>query len=124
MTTIATTAASLLIRPEGLDKMWALKGSLEIPLGDVVSVATGSADLAPRGIRAPGTAVPGRYWAGTWRGKAGKEFWIVRDKTKAVVVELTGNDYTRVVVEVADQDAVVAAVRAAMAAARGSVPPA
>ena len=51
-----------------------------------------------RGIRAPGTGVPDVIAVGTRRGNFGKDFAAVHGKGPAVVVELEGADYERLVV--------------------------
>ena len=113
-TTIALNDDRLDISVEGWDKVWALKGGFDIPLAHVRAAEIAPAGIKPQGIRAPGTAVPGRYLAGTWRGRSGKEFWNVRDKANAIVIELTGEDYDRLILEVDDPAATVAAIQAAL----------
>ena len=56
----------------------------------------------------PGTHVPGLIIAGTYYRHGERVFWDVRDASKAVVVELDGHDYDRLVIEVEDPAAVVA----------------
>ena len=41
-----------------------------------------------RGIRAPGTYIPGRLACGTWRGSGGHDFVLVRSGRPAVVIDL------------------------------------
>src|SRR5262245_40472834 len=100
-----------------MEKVWALKGGLTIPLADVRAAGVASADLRPRGIRAPGTAVPGYFLAGTWRGKKVKEFWYVNRSAPALVLDLESNEYARVVVKVDDPATVAATIEQARAAA-------
>ena len=50
-----------------------------------------------RGIRAPGTGVPGAIAVGTRRGGFGKDFVVVHRKGPAVVVELEGEEFERLV---------------------------
>ncbi|MFJ9622555.1 hypothetical protein [Streptomyces sp. NPDC101181] len=100
---------------EGLDKFWALKSRLTIPLAHVRGATMDPGILGePKGIRAPGTHVPGVITAGTFHRDGEKVFWAVRDAQKAVVVELTGAErFTRLVVEVEDPRAAVALVEQA-----------
>ncbi|GAB2557147.1 hypothetical protein [Leucobacter ruminantium] len=41
-----------------------------------------------RGVRAPGTHVPGRLATGTWRNSAGRDFVLARSGRDAVVIDL------------------------------------
>ena len=69
-----------------------------------------------RGIRAPGTGVPNVIAVGTRRGKFGKDFAAVHGKGPAVVVELEGADYGRLVVTLDDAAARARAIAEAVAA--------
>jgi hypothetical protein len=61
---------------------------------------------AARGLRAPGLAVPARRKVGTWRGR-GRSLVSVRRGQAAVVVDLTGQRFARLVIGVDDAAAVV-----------------
>ncbi|WP_427870294.1 hypothetical protein [Leucobacter luti] len=41
-----------------------------------------------RGVRSPGTYVPGRLAAGTWRSLSGRDFVLARSGRRAVVIDL------------------------------------
>jgi hypothetical protein len=107
---------TLVVEVEGLDKLWALKSRLEIPL---VSVRGATADPGiikePKGVRAPGTHVPGVITAGTFHIDGERVFWDVHDAAKAVVIELRDERYARLVVQVANPRATVALVEHAIA---------
>ena len=71
----------------GLHKIWALKSRLEIP-ADHISAVLRAADERVRGIRLPGTQIPGLITAGTYYEADGKRvFWDVCDKEKAIAVD-------------------------------------
>ncbi|WAL66457.1 hypothetical protein ORV05_01130 [Amycolatopsis cynarae] len=101
----------LVVTIEGLDKLWALKSSLTIPLANVRG-ATADPGIAkePKGIRAPGAYLPGVITAGTFHLDGERVFWDVHDPAKAVVIELADERYARLVVEVEDPRAAVALV--------------
>jgi hypothetical protein len=105
----------LVVEIEGLDKLWALKSRLEIPL---VNVRGATADPGivkePKGVRAPGAHVPGVVTAGTFHIEGERVFWDVHDPTKAVVIELADERYARLVIQVADPDDTVAQVEHAI----------
>jgi hypothetical protein len=114
MATISVQGQDLVVEMNGLDKLWSLKSKLTIPLAHVRGATVDPGILGePKGIRAPGTHLPGVITAGTFHQDGEKVFWAVRDGQKAVVVELADEHYTRLVVEVDDPRAVVAMVEQA-----------
>ncbi|MFJ8795710.1 hypothetical protein [Streptomyces sp. NPDC102462] len=116
MALIRIDGDNLVVVIEGLDKLWSFKSSLTIPLANVRG-ATADPGIAadPKGIRAPGSHVPGVITAGTFHQEGEKVFWDVKDPSKAVVVELADERYTRLVLQVDDPRATVALVENALA---------
>ncbi|MFJ4618890.1 hypothetical protein [Streptomyces sp. NPDC088812] len=101
---------------QGLDKLWALKSRLEIPLAHVRG-ATHDPGIArePKGVRTGGTSLPGVITAGRFRRDGERLFWDVKNPDKAVVIELAdAEDYDRLVLEVDDPRAAVALVEGAV----------
>jgi hypothetical protein len=87
---------------EGLDKLWALRSRLEIPLRHIRG-----ARLDPEvargwwhGVRVMGTQVPGVITAGTFHQHGRRIFWDVHDPDRTVVVELADERYDELIVEV------------------------
>ncbi|MEV4199767.1 hypothetical protein [Micromonospora globbae] len=106
----------LIVEIEGLDKLWALRSRLEVPLLNVRGITADPGIVKePKGIRAPGTHLPGVITAGTFHIGGERVFWDVRDPAKAVVIELRDERYARVVVQVADPRATVTLVERAIA---------
>ena len=116
MARVTVDGESMNVEIEGLDKFWALKSHLVIPLGNVRG-ATADPGVAkdPKGIRAPGTSVPGFITAGTFYVDGERVFWDVHDPAKAVVVELADQRYVRLIVEVDDPAATVELIERAIA---------
>jgi hypothetical protein len=93
----------LIVEIEGLDKLWAFKSRLEIPLANVRgATADPGAARGPKGIRNAGAHFPGILTAGTFHIDGERVFWDVRDPAKAVVIQLNDERYTRLIIEVAD----------------------
>jgi hypothetical protein len=98
----------------GWDRVLTLRRGLEVPIERIASVRIAPELTRPYGVKTPGSAIPGRIYAGTWRWKGRKEFWNVRrDKTKWVAIDLTGDAYDRVVIEVGDPDSLIAEIERA-----------
>lgn len=114
MAQLSVVGDHLVVEVEGLDRLWALKSRLEIPLAHVRG-ATADPGIVreSKGIRLGGTHLPGVITAGTFRSGGEWIFWDVHDPAGAVVVELVDERYSRLVIEVADPRAAVALVETA-----------
>ncbi len=116
MTEIELTEDALIVHVLGWDRLWALKSRIRVPL-----VHVSSAEVDPeigrrewwKGIKAPGTALPGIIKAGTFYQGRERVFWDVRDPDKIVVIQLRNERYSRLIVEVEDPSATVAAIKQA-----------
>jgi hypothetical protein len=115
MARVTIDGGDLVVEIEGLDKLWSLKSRLAIPLANVRG-ATADPGMVkePKGLRAPGTHLPGVITAGTFHQDGERVFWDVRDGTRAVVIELDDERYARLVIEVADPGATVALIERAI----------
>ncbi|WP_328958699.1 hypothetical protein [Kitasatospora purpeofusca] len=116
MANVSIDGDNLIVEIEGLDKLWALKSRLVIPLTNVrgATVDPGISREA-KGFRAPGTHFPGVITAGTFYIHGERVFWDVHDPAKAVVIELADERYARLVIEAADPRATVALIEGATA---------
>jgi hypothetical protein len=111
VTRVTVEGDQLVVEIEGLDKLWAVKSRLSIPLVNVVgAVADPGVGDEHKGLRAPGTHLPGVIVAGTYYTHGERVFWDVHDPAKAVVITLTNQRYARLVVEVDDPAATVALI--------------
>ena len=99
MADLDVEGSDLVLRLRGLEKAEGVHGDIRVPLSAVRAVRSVD-DPWPelRGIRAPGTGIPGKVAVGTRRGGFGKDFAAVHGKGPAVVVELDGADFSRLVV--------------------------
>jgi hypothetical protein len=115
MTEVGIGDGKLNIEMKGWDKLWALKGRLEIPL-EHVKAAHADPEIAkhPKGIRTLGTHVPGILTAGTLRQEGNSVFWNVHNPQNVIVIELHDERYARLVIEVADPHVTVATLNNAL----------
>jgi hypothetical protein len=104
------------INVRGMDRLWALRSRLEIPLSHVsgAEAAQEAARSWWQGIRSGGTHVPGVITAGTFHQEGERVFWDVHDPEKAIVIRLRDERYARLVIEVEDPPATVAAIQEAI----------
>lgn len=115
MATMTVVGDKLVVNIEGLDKLWALKGSLTFPLSHVRG-ATHDPGLGwgVRGFKLSGARVPGVITAGRFRQNGEPVFWDVRDPSQAVVVRLTDERYAQLVIQVDDPRGTVEQIQAAV----------
>jgi hypothetical protein len=107
---------TLSIHVLGMDRLWALRSHLEIPLSHVLG-AEADPEVARRwwqGIRSGGTHVPGVITAGTFHQEGERVFWDVHDPERAIVIRLRDERYARLVIEVEDPPTTVAAIQEAI----------
>lgn len=104
--------SDLLVKMSEVEKFEAMHADVRVPLTMVRTVRVVD-DAWPelRGIRAPGTGIPGVIAVGTRRGSFGKDFAVVHGKEEAVVVELDGAAYSRIVVTTTDAGSVAAEIQ-------------
>ena len=114
--TVATVArlnvegGQLVLDLTGLEKLEGFHDDIRVPVSCVREVRwTGDPWSELRGMRAPGTGLPGVVMVGTRRGGGYKDFAAVHRKGPAVVVELEGAEFDRLVVT--EDDAAGAAPR-------------
>lgn len=88
---------------EGFDKALSLKNHLDIPLSHVKGARPDpEAAKGRQGIRAPGAYFPGLVTAGSFRKDGEWAFFDVHHAEKAIVIDLDGDHYKRLVLEVDD----------------------
>ncbi|CAH0416184.1 hypothetical protein KAR50_05580 [Periweissella fabaria] len=91
---------TLIVIPQGVNKLAALKDKLEFPLAQVVGASIDAGILhESKGLRAPGTALPG-YWAGTFHKDGEKTFFNVKSSSQPVVIQLKNAEFARLVLGV------------------------
>jgi hypothetical protein len=89
---------------EGLDKFWAFRSRLDIPLAHILAVKI-DPDAARgwwHGLRIMGSNIPGVLTAGTFYQQGGIVFYDVHDPERTIVLELEHQTYKRLIVEVED----------------------
>ncbi|MFJ6211751.1 hypothetical protein ACIQGZ_00135 [Streptomyces sp. NPDC092296] len=116
MAEIVIDGPRLTVRLSGWQKVEALHGDVTVPLTEVRAVSVLQDPLgAPRGLRVPGTDLPGVVKAGTWRSShAGRQFVLASRGERGVRVDLSGDgSFDVLLISVPDPEATVAALRTA-----------
>jgi hypothetical protein len=116
MVEITLHGSHLRLEVKGLDKLWSFTGSLEIPVAHIrgVRVDAEAASAWWKGIRAPGTSIPGVIRAGTFYQDGKRVFWDVHHPEKTIHIELHDEHFDALVVEVADPQAAIDKIQHAM----------
>jgi len=109
MVTLEVQNSNLLLHVQGADKLWAFKSKLEIPLRHITGVRADPSVAHGwwRGLKLPGTNVPGVITAGTFYQHGRRVFWDVHNPENTIVIELQDERYDELIVEVADPAAAV-----------------
>ena len=118
MAAVSVGAQALTVKFRGIHMFWTLKRRLDVPLNHVVDARMDPAFAASSpGWRLLGAELPGVVVAGRFISNGERAFWDLRNPTKAVVIELRGERYKRLVLEVDDPETVVEAIHRALPAA-------
>jgi len=112
--TVDNQTLSLEVR--GWDKLWAFKSRLEIPLANIRTV-TADPSIARelwKGLRAPGTHVPGVIVAGTFHKDGKRVFWDVHNPDNTIAIGLADDRYDQLIVEVQNPANAVSLIEGAL----------
>ena len=119
MARLDIAGAELVLRLSALERLGAfVAGDARVPL-----VAVRSARAVPdpwaelRGIRAPGTGLSKVIALGTRRFPGGKDFAAVYGRGPAVVVDLAGVEFARLIVSTEDAEGIASEIESAARAA-------
>jgi hypothetical protein len=116
MVELSVAEGKLTLHVMGADKLWALKSSLEIPLVHIAGVRA-DPEVASgwwHGIRMPGTNVPGVITAGTFYQDGKRVFWDVHHPERTIVIDLHDEQYSQLIIEVADPQEAVNLIQSAL----------
>ena len=109
MVELSVTDGKLVLHVRGIDQLWALKSTLEIPLQHIAGVRA-DPNIARgwwHGLKLIGSDIPGVLHAGTFYQQGEIIFWDVHHPDNTIVIDLRDERYGQLVVEVADPEAAV-----------------
>lgn len=106
----------LVMQVLGADRLWSLKSTLEIPIAHISAVRadTSIAHGWWKGIKFPGTQIPGVITAGTFYQHGKRIFWDVHNPDKTIVIALHDDRYDELIVEVPDPAQAIQLIRSAL----------
>ena len=114
---VTVEAGDLVVRISGWDAVWALSRGVRVSLRIVTDATVVPRGDLPRRVRfrQAGSYVPGMVRAGRFAGRGWREFWATRwpDRLLVVTCARPPAAFDRVVLDVADPDAVAATIHAA-----------
>ena len=104
MVIVSIEGTSAVFEVQGLDKLWALRSRLEIPLAHIEGVEADPSIARGwwHGLKLGGTSLPGVITAGTFYQHAELVFWDIHNPDRTIVVSLRDERYKKLIVEVAD----------------------
>ncbi len=99
----------LTLKLERGEKAWALKKSITVNASDIINVEWVASTVNTwrlNGLRAPGTSLPGIFYAGSFYRKSGWEFWYLKVKKPGHIIITTSLKKYRVLrVSVSESEA-------------------
>lgn len=116
MVEITVKQDNLIVEVKGLHSFFALKKKMVFPLTHVRGITADAGIYQSellKGIRSPGTQIPGLK-AGTYYSDGQKSFWDVHRSQNVVVIELSDEEYDRLIVEVKDVQATTELVESSL----------
>jgi len=111
MADLVTDADSVTVTLSAAERVEALHRDVSVPRSAIVAVRAVPDGMAEvHGLRVPGTGLPGVIMVGTWRSSRGTTFAVCHGRRPAVVIDLTGQAFDRLVVTVDDPQQAVASL--------------
>lgn len=101
MVTIEFNNDDVVFNVKGFHKIWALKSSIKVKRANILFAHT-YVDLFGywKGLRMPGTSIPGVITAGTFILSGDNYFWDVCNTKRSIMVTLKDENYKMLIVEV------------------------
>jgi hypothetical protein len=96
---------AVIVRPRRLNRIWAMKSEVRVPLSQVVDVRADvpRASLPREPFRTLGTYFPGLIQEGRYRGRGSRSFWLVGRAPTVTVIDCRGGRFDRIVLQLGEQ---------------------
>ena len=97
----------VIISITGWDRVFCLKGRVSFAKSNIIRAYPYEKSITPPWLKNPGTAIPGVIIAGTYQNlKERKEFWCTHFNGNTIVIDLEGEKYNRVVLDLPQDEPV------------------
>ena len=107
MVSVVLKDENFIFEIKGWHKIWALESKIVVPKINIIRVHQDQIDFTFwKGLRMPGTEIPGLIAAGTFY-KKGRNFWDVMNRKKAIIIELENHYYKKLIIEVENPEVVM-----------------
>jgi hypothetical protein len=111
MASLLITADTVTVQLSPVEKFEAVHGNVTVPRSAITGArAVGDGMDEIHGLRMPGTGIPGVLMVGTVRDHEFVTFAVCHARRPAVVIDLTGQPYDRLVITLDDADVVAARI--------------
>ncbi len=105
MASLRVEGSVLRVELRPVEVVGSFHGSFAVPVSAIRGVWVTDQPLAElRGIRAPGTGLPGVIMLGTWRYRGGKDFVALYARQPAIVVDLHDAGFNRLLLSMPDPE--------------------
>jgi hypothetical protein len=92
---------TMTVRMSRAEKAEALHRDLTVPRSAITGVRVVTDGMNEvHGLKMPGSDIPGVIMVGTWISRGGNTFAVCHGNGRAIVIELTGQNYDRIVMTV------------------------
>jgi hypothetical protein len=110
----------LILKVEGMDKLWSLRSQLSIPLSDIINVYSdqGIAHEWWRGMKVMGFRIPGLIEAGTFLQQGKQVFWDVENPDQTIILDLAHENYQQIVIQVENPEEAIRQIKEAIASSK------
>ena len=121
MVEIKIEGSEVIFEVRGWDKVWSLTNRLAIPASHIRGAhKEPHAEMGWfQGFKLAGANIPDLFRAGIFLQKGEVVFWDVRERERAITVELDHEHYKKLIIEVADPDLAIATLQSVAAARKG-----
>ena len=106
MVNVTVEAQGLRVTLSRLERLGAFHGDVVVPVSGLIAAkAVDNVSQHLRGVRAPGTGVPGVLMLGTTRYNGKRDFCSVHRHDPGLVVELRNQEFARILVSLSHDEA-------------------
>ena len=110
----------LILKVEGMDKLWSFRSKLSIPLSDITDVYSDPRKAHEwwRGLKVMGARIPGLIEAGTFLQQGKQVFWDVENPDQTIILDLAHENYQQIIIQVVNPQEAIRQIKEAIASSK------